>query len=237
VQVGLPDFTQKEREHLGQELSDVLLYLIRLADRCHIDLPKVAEEKIKLNAIKYPAKLVLGSSKKYNEYAQEQTSQQVIHANHINGVQNKNIEIDASLNNEIENNSSKEYYWVVSNTEVNVNINGTTSSGIIKSIKLDEIIRCTVYLRDIHETVSTTADKLIRVKPGKKDKIIVVDIESKYRGQTGTIISFDKQYQEICSVRLDINSYEIKEMHLDHLAKYKDKITQSKYEHARVTLL
>lgn len=36
----------KKREHLGEEMSDVLLYLIRLADRCTIDLPKAAQVSI-----------------------------------------------------------------------------------------------------------------------------------------------------------------------------------------------
>ena len=30
---GLPDWSEKDRAHLGQELSDVLFYLIRLSDR------------------------------------------------------------------------------------------------------------------------------------------------------------------------------------------------------------
>lgn len=65
---GCPDFTPKEMIHVGQELSDVLLYLLRLAEKCHIDLPTVCLEKISLNGIKYPAGAVKGSSKKYNEY-------------------------------------------------------------------------------------------------------------------------------------------------------------------------
>jgi len=209
VKVGVPDFTQKEREHLGQELSDVLLYLIRLADRCHIDLPKMADEKIKLNAIKYPAKLVLGSSKKYNEYTQEQSP---VHTNNINCINNMP-------------NINTHYYWVVTNTEVNVNINGATSLGIIKNVRLEEIIQCCVYLKDARYIITTTADKLSRVYPSKKDKVIVVDIGNKYRGQIGIIICFDKRNNEICSVRLDRNPYEIKEMHIDNLAKYSDENT------------
>jgi dCTP diphosphatase len=68
VEVGCPDFTSDEKLHLGQELSDVLIYLIRLADKCHIDLPLAAIEKIQLNGVKYPASVVRGSSKKYDEY-------------------------------------------------------------------------------------------------------------------------------------------------------------------------
>ena len=58
----------EEKHHLAQELSDVLIYLVRLADKCHIDLPKETVEKIALNNKKYPAELVRGSSKKYTEY-------------------------------------------------------------------------------------------------------------------------------------------------------------------------
>lgn len=78
VRPGVPELTEEEKVHLGEELSDVLIYLIRLAgmismilllaDRCDIDLPKAALRKLDLNAKKYPAEKVRGSSKKYNEY-------------------------------------------------------------------------------------------------------------------------------------------------------------------------
>ncbi|KAG1686946.1 dCTP pyrophosphatase 1 [Nymphon striatum] len=58
----------KDKEHLGQELSDVLLYLINLASKCHVDLPQEVLKKIELNKLKYPAQKVKGSSKKYDEY-------------------------------------------------------------------------------------------------------------------------------------------------------------------------
>jgi dCTP diphosphatase len=71
VEDGLPDFSDEERVHVAEELSDVLIYLIRLADKCHVDLPKAAIRKMELNAKKYPAEKVRGSSKKYTEYKQE----------------------------------------------------------------------------------------------------------------------------------------------------------------------
>lgn len=61
---GLPEWKDEEKQHLGEELSDVLLYLVRLSDICGIDLGKAALCKIKLNAIKYPVILSKGSSKK-----------------------------------------------------------------------------------------------------------------------------------------------------------------------------
>ncbi|KAL1194265.1 hypothetical protein V5N11_030936 [Cardamine amara subsp. amara] len=55
VTKGCPDFKEEEKIHLGEELSDVLLYLVRLSDVCGVDLGKAALRKIELNAIKYPA--------------------------------------------------------------------------------------------------------------------------------------------------------------------------------------
>ncbi|XP_026567767.1 dCTP pyrophosphatase 1 isoform X1 [Pseudonaja textilis] len=65
---GLPGWTSSEREALSDELSDVLIYLVALANKCHVDLPSAALRKIEKNRLKYPAKQVYGSSKKYTEY-------------------------------------------------------------------------------------------------------------------------------------------------------------------------
>lgn len=54
VDRGLPNWKESDKEHLGEELSDVLLYLIRLADICGIDLGDAATKKIVKNSIKYP---------------------------------------------------------------------------------------------------------------------------------------------------------------------------------------
>ncbi len=50
----LSGWTAPEKEHLGQELSDVLIYLVRLAEQCEVDLPAAVLDKFKLNAAKYP---------------------------------------------------------------------------------------------------------------------------------------------------------------------------------------
>ena len=55
VPKGLPGWEERETEHLGEELADVLLYLVRLSDMCGVDLGKAALRKIDLNARKYPA--------------------------------------------------------------------------------------------------------------------------------------------------------------------------------------
>ena len=49
-----------------QELADVLLYLIRLADKLDVDLEAAARAKIVRNAGKYPVEKARGSSRKYD---------------------------------------------------------------------------------------------------------------------------------------------------------------------------
>jgi NTP pyrophosphatase (non-canonical NTP hydrolase) len=58
-----PDHVAKVRE----EMADVLLYLIRLADRLNIDLIAAARDKLAVNAKKYPIDKARGSSRKYTE--------------------------------------------------------------------------------------------------------------------------------------------------------------------------
>ncbi|KAJ3680175.1 hypothetical protein LUZ60_016453 [Juncus effusus] len=58
VPKGLPNWEESDKEHLGEELSDVLLYLIRLSDICGIDLGDAAAKKIIKNGVKYPPKFI-----------------------------------------------------------------------------------------------------------------------------------------------------------------------------------
>ena len=48
-----------------QEIADIQIYLIRLADKLGVDMEKAVNAKIKLNEKKYPAEKVRGSAKKY----------------------------------------------------------------------------------------------------------------------------------------------------------------------------
>lgn len=68
VPKGLPDWNAEEKEHLGEELSDVLLYLLRLADICKVNLGDAALRKLEKNALKYPVERCKGSSNKYTTY-------------------------------------------------------------------------------------------------------------------------------------------------------------------------
>jgi dCTP diphosphatase len=49
------------------EVADTAVYLLRLCDLLGIDISAAIEEKIKLNALKYPVEKSRGNSKKYDE--------------------------------------------------------------------------------------------------------------------------------------------------------------------------
>ncbi|RVW45272.1 hypothetical protein VitviT2T_028617 [Vitis vinifera] len=59
----LSNWKEEEKQHLGKELSDALLYLVRLFDICGIDLGKIALRKVDPNAIKY----LVSKTNLYNE--------------------------------------------------------------------------------------------------------------------------------------------------------------------------
>ncbi|MDJ1501843.1 nucleotide pyrophosphohydrolase [Xanthocytophaga agilis] len=54
-------------EKVKEELADVLLYGLLLADKYGLDVKQILLDKIQTNAQKYPADKAKGSSKKYNE--------------------------------------------------------------------------------------------------------------------------------------------------------------------------
>jgi NTP pyrophosphatase (non-canonical NTP hydrolase) len=62
------DVARAKRQDLEHELADVFIYLLRLAQVLQVDLIKAAEDKLAVNAKKYPTELVKGSAKKYTEY-------------------------------------------------------------------------------------------------------------------------------------------------------------------------
>ncbi len=60
--------TPAEVEHLRQEIGDVLVYLLELADKFDIDILQAAKAKMVFNEKKYPVEKVKGKSEKYTEY-------------------------------------------------------------------------------------------------------------------------------------------------------------------------
>ena len=56
------EFLNKSRE----ELADIMIYVIRIADKLDIDLVAAISEKLKINEQKYPVDLAKNNAIKYN---------------------------------------------------------------------------------------------------------------------------------------------------------------------------
>jgi NTP pyrophosphatase (non-canonical NTP hydrolase) len=56
-----------KKEAVRQEMADVFIYLISLANCLDIDLLKAAEDKLAINAAKYPVEKAKGNAAKYDE--------------------------------------------------------------------------------------------------------------------------------------------------------------------------
>lgn len=56
-----------ELAKVRDEMADVLVYLVRLADKLDVKLLEAARDKMKSNAAKYPADKARGSARKYSE--------------------------------------------------------------------------------------------------------------------------------------------------------------------------
>ena len=55
------------KEKVEDEVADVFLYLIRLSEKCDIDIEGAVLRKIEKNSKKYPVEKSRGSSKKYTQ--------------------------------------------------------------------------------------------------------------------------------------------------------------------------
>lgn len=55
-----------DNDELRQEIADIFIYLLRLADKLEIDIEEAVKEKIEINAKKYPIDLAKGNAIKYN---------------------------------------------------------------------------------------------------------------------------------------------------------------------------
>ncbi|MGB4359802.1 MAG: nucleotide pyrophosphohydrolase [Rhodoferax sp.] len=49
------------KEQIADEVADVLLYLLQLADQCAIDIPTAVANKLVKNAVKHPAPCAVAS--------------------------------------------------------------------------------------------------------------------------------------------------------------------------------
>ena len=61
------DMNPNKLGKIKEELADVMIYCISLANTINADVSTIVNDKIKLNAEKYPAEKARGERKKYNE--------------------------------------------------------------------------------------------------------------------------------------------------------------------------
>ena len=58
-------------EHIKEELADVFIYGLMLADNLNLDVEKIISDKIKLNEKKYPVQESFSNKEKYTELKKE----------------------------------------------------------------------------------------------------------------------------------------------------------------------
>jgi len=56
-----------DNNEVRQEIADIFIYLLRLADKLEIDIEEAVKEKIEINAKKYPIDLAKGNAIKYSK--------------------------------------------------------------------------------------------------------------------------------------------------------------------------
>lgn len=61
----LPDNTLAA---VADEIADVQVYLVMLADKLNVDILQAVSQKMAKNEVKYPAEKVRGSAKKYRDH-------------------------------------------------------------------------------------------------------------------------------------------------------------------------
>ena len=59
--------SNEKLQQVAEEIADIQLYLIRLADKLNVDIIAECNRKIALNAIKYPIEKSKGKADKYTD--------------------------------------------------------------------------------------------------------------------------------------------------------------------------
>jgi NTP pyrophosphatase (non-canonical NTP hydrolase) len=57
----------EKREHISEEMADVMYFLLRLAQKYDVDIADALNKKLDKNEKKYPIEKAKGSNKKYTE--------------------------------------------------------------------------------------------------------------------------------------------------------------------------
>lgn len=58
---------REKMDKIREELADVMIYCVLMADTCGLDLDEIIREKVKRNAEKYPVEKACGHKEKYTE--------------------------------------------------------------------------------------------------------------------------------------------------------------------------
>jgi dCTP diphosphatase len=66
------DLPPEKKAQVAEEMADIQIYLIRMADKLGIDILDSVRGKISQNEKKYPTDRVRGDARKYNEYHDRQ---------------------------------------------------------------------------------------------------------------------------------------------------------------------
>lgn len=64
--VGAADLTPEDRRRIGEELADVMMYAMLLADKAGVDIVTALAQKLDANRAKYPVEKARGRADKYD---------------------------------------------------------------------------------------------------------------------------------------------------------------------------
>lgn len=65
-------YVDKKQDKVKEELADVLIYCMLMADVCGLDLSEIVLKKLEINNEKYPVEKAFGKADKYTERQQLQ---------------------------------------------------------------------------------------------------------------------------------------------------------------------
>lgn len=57
----------EKKDHMQEELADVMIYCILMAESMRVDISDIIRDKLAKNALKYPVEKAYGSKEKYTE--------------------------------------------------------------------------------------------------------------------------------------------------------------------------
>lgn len=64
---GFDTVCESKKDKIREELADVLIYCIQMADVCGLNIDEIIQEKMKRNNEKYPVEKAKDSAQKYDE--------------------------------------------------------------------------------------------------------------------------------------------------------------------------